>query len=99
MGYRIEYDDGAGKALHQKKRRPSRWLVTGIFLFVFVFLVNCFWPRGKGMLEEILWPGDKAQTVAALETMAEELGAGKTLGEAVEGFCREILDGETLSLS
>lgn len=51
------------------------------------------------MLEEILWPGDKAQTVAALEAMAEELGTGKTLGEAVEGFCREILDGETLALS
>lgn len=99
MGYRIEYTDGGEKARSLKEKAPSRWLMTGMFLLVFAILVNCLYPRGKEVLEMIFWPGDKAQTVAALETMTEELGAGKPVGEAIEGFCREILDGETLALS
>ena len=92
MGYRIEYTDG-------EKKTPSCWRMTGILLLLSGLLVSCLYPRGQEVLEMIFWPGDKAQTVAALETMTEELEAGKPIGEAIEGFCREILDGETLALS
>ena len=92
MGYRIEYTGGGEKA-------PFCWRKMGMLLLVVVLLVNCLCPRGQELLEMIFWPGDRAQTVAALETMTEELGAGKSLGEAIEGFCREILDEETLALS
>lgn len=91
MGYRVEYEAmwKIGKRTSGEKQRIPG--LTAAFLLAFVLLVNGFWPRGREVLREILWPGDTAVTAAALETFAQELREGEPVGAAVESFCREII--------
>lgn len=87
MGYRIDYGPGP-------RRRVSP-MVAGWFL-LFLLLVGAFWPKGREVLGDVLFPGDWAVTTAAMEDFARTLRSGEELGVAVEGFCRTILKGEPL---
>lgn len=90
MGYRVDYQPV--KKVRGAERRRSRVLaLTGLCLIVFLILVNSVWPQGMELLRELLIPGDTAVTVAALEDLASELGAGEALSGALENFCRRIL--------
>lgn len=91
MGYRVEYGS-AGKTSRRKREEKQRLpKLTAAFLLAFLLLVNGFWPRGREMLREILWPGDAVVTAAALEAFAQELREGEPVGMAVESFCRSIV--------
>ena len=91
MGYRVEYES-VGKNGTQKKTNSSHILgLTTAFLMLFVLLVHGFWPRGREVLQEMILPGGAAVTAAALEEFAQDLRMGQPLGEAVEGFCREVI--------
>lgn len=96
MGYRVEYEPMEKRKVEEKKSRRVPAL-TAAFLLFFFLLVHAFWPRGREVLGEILWPGDAAVTAAALEQFAQELRMGQPLGDAVEGFCREIIADAGLS--
>lgn len=99
MGYRIDYTDRTKRSYSAEEKRPFPWRILGIFLIVFVILFNFLYPGGREMLDLILWPGDKVQTLSALERMVQELGTGKTVVAVIGNFCREILNGEALALS
>lgn len=88
MGYRIDYG--------QRKKR-GLWPMTAGWFLVFLLLVGAFWPRGREALRNVLFPGDWAVTMAAMEDFAQTLRAGEALGVAVEGFCRTVFNGELLA--
>lgn len=83
MGYRIDYT--------QPKKSRLGAMTAGWFL-VFLLLVGCFWPRGRMLLAEALFPGNRAVTTAALGDFVRDMGDGEPLGQALEAFCRQILE-------
>lgn len=89
MGYQIRYNN-VGKLPKTCRRSWTGW-VAGFL--VLVLLAGAITVKAVGLrwVEEVLLPGDPAVTAAALEAMAEELHAGKPLGEAITGFCEEIM--------
>ena len=90
MGYRVEYET-VGKVRRMEHRRSGRAALTALFFALFLFLTAMLWPEGRAALREIFLPGDPVVTVAALETLAEELQTGAELGDALENFCRSIV--------
>lgn len=96
MGYRVEYEPMMKNERNMDKFRLRPGLLTAAAFLTLCLLVNTYWPHGKALLQEILWPGDAAVTQQAVETFVSELHYGQPLGDAVEGFCREILKHENL---
>lgn len=91
MGYRVEYGPmGEDKKWDSGKQGGNAGLIAAFFL-AFLLLVNGFWPRGREVLRQLLWPGDWAVTSAAVETFAQGLRAGDSMGTAVESFCRSVI--------
>lgn len=90
MGYRVEYQQ-VKKARRGEKRTSRLAALTVLCLFLFLLLVNGFWPRGAEALRDLLLPGDAAVTVAALEDLALELRTGEELSSALENFCRKVV--------
>lgn len=83
MGYRIDYT--------QPKKSRLGAMTAGWFL-VLLLLVGLFWPRGRAVLATALFPGNRAVTREALGDFARDMGAGEPLGQALEAFCRQILE-------
>lgn len=83
MGYRICYG---------KEAESSLWPMTLGWFLVFLLLVGVFWPQGRQTLRDILLPGDWAVTASALEGLVQDIRAGEELEQAVEGFCRLVLE-------
>lgn len=93
MGYRIEYDTGNQKyEVHQVAAWRFPLMAAGAFIG-FLLLTWAFWPEGAELIREAMIPGDNAQTVQALQGMAEELRGGASIRDAVTAFCREIIAG------
>lgn len=92
MGYRIDYQ-GMKKIRHAEKRRSRRLALTGLMFLMFLCLTHTFWPEGWHCLERALLTGDTAVTAAALESLSEELKGGEDILEALQRFCRSILEG------
>ena len=87
MGYQISYETTI-KHRDRHTGRDKRLVgMTAAFLAVFLLLVNFCWPKGREVLRQILWPADTAM----VEHFVDELRYGVPLGDAVEGFCREVI--------
>lgn len=91
MGYRVEYGPTTQKKRADRGTGGRRAWLTAAFLALFLVLVNICWPQGREVLNRLLWPGDAGATRQAAESFVEELRSGEPLGDAVEGFCREVL--------
>lgn len=91
MGYRVEYQPAMKNEGTMDKRLQRPWALTAAFLIAFGLFTNAFWPDGQKVLQEILWPGDMEVTQQAVEAFVTELRYGEPFTDAVEGFCREIL--------
>ena len=89
MGYRVEYET-VRKVRRMEQKRSGTAALTVMFFVVFLLLTSLLWPEGREVLQEIFLPGDPAVTVAALETLADELQTGAQLGDALENFCQSI---------
>ena len=92
MGYRIEYQPGM-KLRRQKGYYPRRAILTVLFLSIFLITVALAWPRGKAVLQGMLFSGDIAITAAALEDMTSDLQAGMSFPDALEEFCVHVITG------
>lgn len=91
MGYRVVYEPVSKKVpLFREKRFRIPGMAAVCFL-LFLLLVNGIWPRGREVLQKILWPGNGETTLLAAEAFVQELRYGEPIGDAVESFCREIL--------
>lgn len=89
MGYRVEYET-VPKVRRMEQKRSGTAALTAMFFVVFLLVTSLLWPEGREVLREIFLPGDPAVTVAALETLADELQTGAQLGDALENFCQSI---------
>lgn len=86
MAYRITY----GPKVRGEKQRPKRrfWIFAAA-----VVLVLILYAAGTGeTLKNWLLPGDAAVTEQALQTFAQQLEEGESLGDAFACFCREIIE-------
>lgn len=90
MSYRIEYDGEVKKYSRNRVSHLGRY--TLVVFLTFLLFVNSCWPAGREALNQILFPGDSNTVEAALVTLADSLQAGNGPIDAVEAFCREILD-------
>lgn len=90
MSYRIDYQP-VGMIGHAQKRSVRVCSLTAILFLLFLLLINLFWPYGRNVLQGLLFSGDPAVTVAALDGLTDELRSGVTLTEALRTFCRFIM--------
>lgn len=88
MGYKIDYSDTERES--KNMRVPVRWL-TAIGLVLLALMLNICWYAGSGILQSLFLPDEAAVTTAALETMAQELRQGVSVGEALRDFCLQVL--------
>lgn len=88
MGYRIDYGCGEEKC---KKNRRS-WMGLAAFV-IFMTVVIRFWPEGRRVAAEFLFPGGAEQACQAAESFARDLRGGMPIGVAAEAFCRDVLSG------
>jgi len=91
MGYRIRYNREKDKQFPMKQRRT--WKKRLICLTVLMFLLGCVaeWHNGT-VLKKLLIPGDPAKTEAALTEMIDDIRSGESFGDAINAFCKEILE-------
>ena len=89
MGYRVRYQ-AIRKIRAVEKRKARRTALTALCLLLFIILVNLFWPEGSTYIRQLFIPGDASVTVAAMESLAENLEMGEGIWSAMEKFIREV---------
>jgi hypothetical protein len=94
MAYRITYSEGSISKQTVASRKINRKPIL-IGIFAGVLALTLVIPAGRLWLRDLLLPGDEDITAGALEALAEDLGDGVSLGEAVDAFCYEIIHGQT----
>lgn len=91
MAYRITYLPV--KKVRGMEKRTARAPALGtIFFLLFLLLVHSAWPRGREVMQRLIFPGDAAVTAAALEELTGALKSGERLSEALEGFCSSVME-------
>lgn len=90
MAYLIEYNTVSVRqaviSRRRKNQRLAAWLLGGAALAAVIA-----WPEARAALGQLFFPGADAATARAMEAFAADLAAGEPIGEAVYGFCQEIL--------
>lgn len=89
MAYQIQYKPELRKKYPLPKKK-SAWNHSLVTFAILVVLLGLAISR-KGVIWELLVPGDAAATTMAVETLADNLQAGVDLKEAATAFCKEIL--------
>lgn len=92
MGYQIRYDAGKAVKIALKERKASAIGVLAAGLVVACLLMRLIWPAGVDKLRQMVFPGDPEVTGRAAEQMVSQIHEGVPVGDAVQAFCREILD-------
>ena len=93
MSYRVEYSLFPEHPLKDSQKRRH---LTPLFLAAFLVLVWNFWPEGREVLLRLLWPFDRELTARAGASFYESAACGASLGQAVESFCRTMLQESAL---
>lgn len=88
MSYKIIY---AEEPECRKRNRSCLLPVTLLFLCLFLFLTNGFWPEGREVLQRVFLPGDPQTVKQAAQTFVQGLQLGEPFSEALEAFCQNIL--------
>ena len=88
MGYRVDYERGKKNG----GRSWKGWMCFGAFALFWALVIR-FWPEGRRVAAEFLFPGGAGQACLAAEEFARDLSGGMPIGEAVQAFCRDILSG------
>lgn len=91
MGYQIRYDAGKAVKTGLKERKTSAIGVLAAGLVV-CLVMRLIWPAGVDKLRQMVFPGDPEVTGRAAEQMVSQIHEGVPVGDAVQAFCREILD-------
>ncbi len=91
MSYRIEYGKiGQAQApVSRRERKVGTYAM--VFFFVFLILTGVFWQEGRETLQKLLWPGDMEEITTFAVQFGREIRGGMPIGDAVEGFCREVI--------
>lgn len=89
MSYRIDYSS-TGKQRGKAGVRLRLTVLTVLFFFLFLLLVNTMWEEGADLLHCFVLSVKVSPALAALEHFAEDFLFGKSVSEAFSDFC-EIL--------
>ena len=92
MGYQIRYDAGKAVKTGLKERKRSAVGMVAAGLVALCLFVRLFWPAGMDKLRRMVFPGDPEVTGRAAEQMVSQIHEGVPVGDAVQAFCREILN-------
>lgn len=92
MGYRMEYGAWNEEVVYREYRRKYN---KHYWMIIASVLILCFILRGY--IIDIVFPGDKEVTKAAVSTFVRELKNGENVTEAFGTFCRVILDDAEIS--
>ena len=92
MGYQIRYDAGKAVKTGLKERKRSAVGMVAAALVAVCLLVRLFWPAGADKLRQAVMPGDPEITGRAASEMVSQIHEGVPVGDAVQAFCRQILD-------
>lgn len=90
MGYRVDYQP-IQKVRRMEKRIVRVPALAVLCFLLFLLMVNCMWPQGSAVLRKVIFPGDIAVTVAALDELAETLQNGASLQNALYAFCQSVI--------
>ena len=91
MSYETKYHPHLCKGLPLKTRKRDatkkiKWILLVCLLMAGInFHSRVFW-------KEFLIPGDAEHTISAIETFAENIKSGNSLGVAFHDFCLEIIE-------
>lgn len=88
MAYRVDYDNVGRQAAGREKKHIFRSVV--ICFFLFLILVQLFWPRGQEAIRKILLPGATEAVWAAVDGFADQIRTGEPVGEALDALCRSV---------
>ena len=91
LSYHITYDHPHGQTT---KRTSSRFTLPLLFVLsisAFIIITFTYWTEGKRILMDFLFPKCGQITGQAIETFAEELQNGIPVSDAINHFCREII--------
>ena len=91
MAYRVEYRSRIKWEQRTENKESGRYIWAGIFLLLFLILVNLNWPEGRELLFQRVLPGDAHVTWRCIQGLADSLGQGTSLPCAVQEFCNEML--------
>ena len=92
MGYQIRYDAGKAVKTGLKERKRSAVGMVAAALVAVCLLVRLFWPAGMDKLRRMVFPADLEVTGRPAEQMVSQIHEGVPVGDAVQAFCREILN-------
>lgn len=88
MGYHITYNPDLNKKYpFNTKSRGKLLTITGVLLLCFVAI----YVLAQSDVMHYFIPGDPEITAEAFSLMVERVSQGETVGNAVVGFCREII--------
>ena len=93
MAYRITYGEGSIQK-QSVKLTKIRWKPILLGICVSALALTLVIPGGRIWLRDLILPGDEEVTAVALEDLAQNLGNGVSLEEAVDAFCYEIIHGQ-----
>ena len=90
MGYRISYENGLEKTPLRSRERSKKLAILKWCPFVIAagFLIACIFSY---RFRQLLLPGNKAVTEAAITELVDSVREGEEFGEAITTFCRQII--------
>ena len=89
MGYRIDYTNGKEEPTKPDIIRKWKWKSYCIAAIVAIGILCSF---GKDRIVNWLIPEDASATQGAYESFIDQLKNGRAFDEAIEAFCKEIID-------
>lgn len=90
MSYHITYNPDLDQKYPFVRKSRCKLLTIAIVLLVCFVAV---YVLAQSDIMYYLIPGDPQITVEAFFAMVERVGQGETVGNAVVGFCKEIISG------
>ena len=93
MGYRIQYSDTVKRRTFYERDQSNVKLILFVsalcLCFVFVFVAVQY----RNTIWRWILPGDPEITQAAITAFEKNIRSGVSVGEAINVFCKEILEG------
>lgn len=89
MAYKITY----GPERPKRSKRKHRLLTV---ILIMIFIIGLRYSGIGEIIGKWLFPGDLEVTVAAWQTMTEQIEAGENIGDAFSCFCLEIIENAQL---
>ena len=92
MSYIIKYGVSKAEQKHQHGKVSNIWLIA-LAVLVTTLIASVIWPDWAKAFRKELFPIFSAEGLRAVQSFSDSLEMGSTLSDAIEVFCREIING------